>query len=119
MARPPLEIDPDEVVDLVRSGVPVVEVAESFGCDRGTLYRRFGKAIRRAKVLRKLALLEAQWKVVEAGDVGMLIWLGKTELGQSDRASRRPTVGRAAPVPDPSGGPKAWELIRALRRSGG
>jgi hypothetical protein len=72
MARPTLEIDAERVLELVRMGVPVVDVAASFGCHRSVLFRRFGRAIRRAKALRKLTLLELQWKAVEAGDVRML-----------------------------------------------
>ena len=107
MARPPLEIDADRVLELVRMGVPVVDIAAGFGCHRSVLFSRFGKAIRRAKVLRKLALLEAQWRLVLAGNVRMLIWLGKQELGQSNK-------GQAA-----TRGVRTWELARSLRRRGG
>ena len=117
MARPTLVIDPERVLELARLGVPVVDVAAALGCHRSVLHRRFGRAIGRGRVLRKLALLEAQWKAVEAGDVRMLIWLGKRELGQSNKGPTR------APVERTSSGAKAWELIRALsrapRRSGG
>ena len=108
MARPTLEIDPERVLELAQLGVPVVDIAASFGCDRSVLYRRFGRVIGRGKALRKLALREAQWRAVEAGDVRMLIWLGKQELGQSDKGQTTTEAG----------GVKTWELVRGLRRMG-
>jgi len=36
---------------------------------------------------RKLSLKRAQWKAAMAGNTAMLIWLGKQDLGQSDKGT--------------------------------
>ena len=36
---------------------------------------------------RRLALKRAQWKSAMGGNVAMLIWLGKQDLGQSDKGT--------------------------------
>jgi hypothetical protein len=49
MARPLLPIHADQVVFLARRGMSVAAIASFFHCDRGTLYKRFGVELRRAR----------------------------------------------------------------------
>ena len=44
----------------------------------------------------KASLRRLQWKAAEAGNVGMLIWLGKQYLGQSDNQD---LIGTTQPLP--------------------
>ena len=108
MARPRLAIEPERVTALARQGLSVTAMAAELGCDRATLHRRHTRAIRKGRALRKIALREAQWKAAEAGNVRMLIWLGKQELGQSHKGQTTTEAG----------GVKTWELVRGLRRMG-
>jgi hypothetical protein len=52
MARPRLPIRPDQVDSLARRGWSVVEMAEFFRCDRGTLYKRFAAELGRVRAER-------------------------------------------------------------------
>jgi hypothetical protein len=63
MARPTLPIHPRQVRFLAQLGLPVVAIAWFFGCDRGTLYKRFGKQLQMGKAERypehvRLAVLQ-------------------------------------------------------------
>lgn len=50
-----------------------------------TLWRSFGTLIKRQRDAAKASLRRAQWQTALDGNVTMLIWLGKQELGQRDR----------------------------------
>ncbi len=104
MARPRLMIEPERVIALARQGMSITDMAEVFGCGRATLHRRYTRQIRKGRALRVLALREAQWRAVVAGNVRMLIWLGKQELGQSNKG---PVATREM---------RTWEMVRGLRR---
>lgn len=43
------------------------------------------EALEKGKGGRKLSLKRAQWKAAMGGNTAMLIWLGKNDLGQSDK----------------------------------
>ena len=49
--------------------------------------RQFGDAIRRDEVRGRVSLRRAQFRLVEAGNVPMIIWLAKVRLGQKDNAA--------------------------------
>jgi hypothetical protein len=61
------------------------------------LYRRLQDDEQLREVLemgrhgRRMSLKRAQWKVAMEGNVAMLIWLGKNELGQRE-PERRPAA---------------------------
>ena len=93
MGRPRLDIDAVQVRKLARMGASNVDIADFFGCDEGTIRRRFSENLTKGRAERKLALRAWQWRAAEAGNVAMLIWLGKQELGQSDRVEARHEVG--------------------------
>jgi len=85
MARPKLEIDPIQVERLAQLHCTNVEIAAFFGCDEGTIRKRFSEELAKGRGTGKISLRRSQWKAAENGNVTMLIWLGKQILGQKDR----------------------------------
>lgn len=65
------------------------EIAAHFGCSRTLIEKRYGELIHEAKASRKIRLRQRQYQKALEGDTGMLIWLGKQELGQIDESRVR------------------------------
>lgn len=84
MGRPKLDIDEEEVRKLAKLGATNVDIAGFYGCDEGTIRKRFSEMLTKGRAERRNTLREFQWKAAEDGNVTMLIWLGKQELGQRD-----------------------------------
>jgi hypothetical protein len=91
MARPKLDIDPKLVETFTKFGANNCEIADYFGCTEGAIRKRFSEIITKARASRKVKLREMQWKSAEKGNVTMQIWLGKQELGQSDKVEEKQT----------------------------
>jgi myo-inositol-1-phosphate synthase len=91
MSRKKLEIDPKLVENYARLGASNTEIAGLFNCDEGTIRKRFSEILLKARSTRKVKLRELQWKQAEKGNITMLIWLGKQELGQSDKIEQANT----------------------------
>lgn len=92
MARPKLNIDPKVVESLAKLGAHNTEIADHFGCDEGTIRNRFSDVLSKARANRKIKLRELQWRLAEKGNLGMLIWLGKQELGQSEKVEQKQEI---------------------------
>jgi len=88
MARPKLVIDPKTVEGFAKLGALNTEIADHFGCDEGTIRKRFSDILAKARASRKIKLRELQWRLAEKGNLGMLIWLGKQELGQHEKVEQ-------------------------------
>ena len=86
MARPLLEIDPEEVRKLAQLGCKLDEMADFLCCSVDTLERRFAEEIRKGKADLKMSLRRMQIHAAQNGNVAMMIWLGKQLLGQVDRS---------------------------------
>ena len=85
MARPKLEINPDEVFKLASLQCTLREIASFFDCDEKTIRTRFPAEIAKGKEIGKISIRRAQFKrAVDAGSDTMLIWLGKQYLGQRE-----------------------------------
>jgi hypothetical protein len=82
--RPKLIIDPNRVYELSSLGCTNKEIGHALGCSDDTLEHRFLAELRRGRGDLKEKLRAAQVKLALAGNVTMLIWLGKQYLGQSD-----------------------------------
>lgn len=90
MSAPKKKIDPEEVRKLAKTGATQAEIASRMGVSLSTLQRRCGQDLKTEAALRdglnemKVALRTKQVQVALAGNVTMLIWLGKQYLGQKD-----------------------------------
>jgi hypothetical protein len=90
--RPPIEFDLEIVEGLGRIGATAAEIAYVLPASQSTIEHRladpesdFHKAYRKGQALLKASLRRKQIGVAMAGNVTMLIWLGKQHLGQQDR----------------------------------
>jgi hypothetical protein len=60
------------------------EMALILGCHHDTLTARFSGIIKEARATGKMSLKRVMWKKALEGNVPILIWLSKNELGYSD-----------------------------------
>jgi hypothetical protein len=84
MARPCKVIDPEGVRRLARIGCSQAEIGEALGCSDDTLRRRFAASIKKGYAELNVSLRRSQVRAAQAGNVTMLIWLGKQRLGQKN-----------------------------------
>ena len=88
MARPKKEIDEEEVFKLASFGLINSEIASIVGCHKDTLVDRFSETIKEGHERCNGSLRRKQYEVAMAGNVGMLIWLGKQRLGQTEKVEQ-------------------------------
>lgn len=84
--RPQKAVDAKVVEGMYYAGATTEEVAAFCEVSRDTIERRFLSVREKARARRKLRLRQLQWRRAEAGSDTMLVWLGKQELGQTDRS---------------------------------
>lgn len=84
--RPQAKIDKLEVEKLARLGCNDTEIGDFFEVHPTTIGKRFSIILTKGRAARKAKLRQMQWKAAEAGNVAMLIWLGKQELGQTEKS---------------------------------
>ena len=77
-------IDTEQLIKLCVIGCNDTEIAIYFGVSQSTISTRFRASLQKGRELRRRLLRQRQTEVALAGNVGMLIWLGKQELGQRD-----------------------------------
>lgn len=107
--RPRAEIDPKKVEALCQVHATDQEIAAHFGVSVRTIERlkkraEFRGLFERGRADGKISLRRAQWQAALAGQPAMLIWLGKQELGQTDRLEHS----------GPKGGPIQIEQVRQM-----
>jgi len=61
------------------------EMSSIVGVSVDTLSRRYAEIINSARAEGKLSLRRYQWQMAEKENLGMLVWLGKQHLGQSEK----------------------------------
>lgn len=85
--RPKKIIDYEVVEKLSSIMCTQEELASYFDCDVRTLQRdeEFCRAYKRGIDKGKMSVRRSQYKMVEAGNATMAIWLGKQYLGQRDK----------------------------------
>ena len=74
-----------QVEKLASYGLTNKEIAEALAYDENTLKRKFEIFLTKGKANLKQRLKRKQIDVELAGNVSMLIWLGKNYLGQADK----------------------------------
>ena len=74
-----------QVEKLASYGLTNKEISEALGYDDSTLKRKFENFLTKGKANLKQRLKRKQIEVALAGNVSMLIWLGKNYLGQADK----------------------------------
>lgn len=92
MGRPQVKIDKDQFEKLCVLHCTSEEVAGFFDCNADTVQawckRTYGMTFSAVFKIKSasgnVSLRRWQFKAAEAGNVGMLIWLGKQYLGQRD-----------------------------------
>ncbi len=86
MARPKLDIDPEQVYKLAQIGCSNKEIAAFFECDEDTVHRRFADEIKKGHANLQMRVRRAQLRIMEEHNSAvMAIWLGKQLLKQRDR----------------------------------
>jgi hypothetical protein len=80
-----VEIDEAELTKLASFGLTQAECAVILGCSPDTIQRRYAEAYFEGLENAKSSLRRKQFELAVAGNVTMLIWLGKNLLGQSDK----------------------------------
>jgi hypothetical protein len=90
MPRKKIEIDPEMVRGLARIGATWDEIAGILGIARTTLAvrmreKKFRDAYEQGVAEGDVSIRRAQYDSAMKGKTGMLVWLGKNRLNQTDR----------------------------------
>jgi hypothetical protein len=91
MARPKKPVDEVLLKKLASIFCTTEQMAHMLNVSKDTLERRYAATIKEARSTGKMSLLRKQFEVAMAGNVGMLIWMGKQHLEQSDRMDQTST----------------------------
>ena len=91
--RPPVPIDKEQFEKLCAIQATEEEIAGWFKCSEETIRRwckktyglQFCEVYKRLSANGRISLRRTQFKIAEAGNATMAIWLGKQILGQRDR----------------------------------
>ena len=78
-------IEPKDVEKLASYGMTNVEIADFFGCSKQLITTTYCTSVTKGKANTIMRLRKAQIDTACAGNVAMLIWLGKQMLGQADK----------------------------------
>lgn len=89
MPRPKLNINEDQVRSLAGINCSLEEMGAVLNCDESTLTRRFSAIIKEGRATGRMSLKRKQWEMAMGGNITMLIWLGKQNLGQTDKVEQR------------------------------
>ena len=85
MARPKLDIDPEQVMKMAAIGCTNKEIAQVLNISIETLQRNFPDLLQKGRANGKAKLRRLQWQKAEEGNPTMLIWLGKQLLEQKEQ----------------------------------
>ena len=91
--RPRIEIDKEQFEKLCAIQATEEEIAGWFKCSQETIRRyckkeygeQFCEVYKRLSSGGKISLRRTQFRIAEAGNATMAIWLGKQYLGQTDK----------------------------------
>ena len=89
VGRPKANVDPRLVETLAGIGCTLAEIAAACNCNRDTIADNFSAEIEKGRENGKTRLRKKQIEVALAGNVSMLIWLGKQMLGQAEKVEAK------------------------------
>jgi len=78
-------VNPRFVRVLASYGCTENEIAGLFQCDQSVISKRFGIQYHKGREHMKCRLRKKQIQLAMKGNLGMLVWLGKQYLGQSEK----------------------------------
>ena len=81
----PMQINVVELEELAAHAATQEDCAVALGCSVDTIQRHYLDAYRRGLQRCCHSLRKKQFDMAQAGNVTMLVWLGKNLLGQSDK----------------------------------
>ena len=87
--RPSSEIDARRGENLASIGCTLKEIAAACNCHQDTLLNRFSEVMDKGRENGKTRLRKKQIELALAGNVTLLIWLGKQMLGQAEKVEAR------------------------------
>lgn len=67
-------------------------MASVLGISVDTLHRRFADQIKDARNEGKMSLRRKMWEMALGGNVTILIWLSKNELGMTDKVEQKTDI---------------------------
>lgn len=89
MGRPlkKIKFSREDIENMARIGCRDTDIAAIVGMHSSALSRRFAKELVKGRSDRRKRIHEAQWEsAIVRGNTVMQIWLGKQELGQTDKS---------------------------------
>lgn len=92
MARPRKPVDEALLRKLAVIHCNQEEMASVLGVSVDTLQRRFAAQIKDGRAEGKMSLRRKMWEMALGGNVSLLIWLSKNELGMSDKVEQKQEV---------------------------
>lgn len=92
MARPRKPVDENLLRKLAAIHCNQDEMSSVLGVSVDTLQRRFAAQIKAARDEGKMSLRRKMWELALNGNVTLLIWLSKNELGMSDKVEEKTEV---------------------------
>lgn len=82
--REVVELDMQHVMNYARLGCSMAEIASLMDVNLDTILYKCRDAVERGRAMLKMSLRRKQYELAMSGHPGMLIWLGKNYLEQSD-----------------------------------
>lgn len=83
--QPASKSEADTVTELATTGCSSSDIALLLGCSKTELHERYKQRIAKARAERRRQILVNQNNAAAKGNATILIWLGKTVLGQVDK----------------------------------
>jgi hypothetical protein len=85
MGAPRKKLDEDLMLRLARIGLANYEIAAVLECDGKTL-AKFGEILDEGRAHARASVKRKQFEMAIAGNVTMLVWVGKNLCGQADKS---------------------------------
>ncbi len=100
--KPRIQLSDEEsgqLKGMITVGCPMEECAAILGVSKDTLERNYMDVIKATRLIRNAKVRRKQYDMAMDGNTGMLVWLGKQWLGQSDEVNlHTPDGGAGMPV---------------------